>query len=139
LSGEGEEGWLAKQLDKIIEAAPRLSELKHPSSAAEVQDPPSKGADHSNFTDPLATHIKGKGGESKQVVRFLATADWLRLRGAKTLTAGAVAKALSENHQKKLANAPDCLNKNVTKGFCEKSGEGFFITPQGLKELGHQA
>jgi hypothetical protein len=30
-SGEGEEDWLAKQLDKILTAAPTLSELHAPS------------------------------------------------------------------------------------------------------------
>jgi hypothetical protein len=54
----------------------------------------------------------------------------------KELTTSAVAKALKENHQKRLANASDCLNQNTKKGFCEKSGKGFFITPEGLTHLG---
>jgi hypothetical protein len=46
--------------------------------------------------------------------------------------------ALAKNHQKRLANAADCLNKNVAKGYCEKTADGFFITPDGLKHLGSE-
>lgn len=67
----------------------------------------------------LAAYIKSKKGEQSQMTRFLATAFWLSNRSNDPLTATAVAKALSGNHQKKLANPADCLNKNVSKGFCE--------------------
>lgn len=138
-AGEGEEVWLAKQLDKILAAAPTLSELHAPSPTPETPSAAAgQNAQGGSFAVPLANHVKTKGGESNQVRRFLAAADWLRLRGSKNLTAGGVAKALSDNQQKKLGNAADCLNKNVSKGFCEKSGDGFYITPHGLKELGHQ-
>jgi hypothetical protein len=88
-------------------------------------------------TATLASYVRQKGGSENQVDRFLATADWLRQRG-KQLTTAAVTKALRDHHQKKLANPADCLNKNVSKGFCEKSGDGFFITPDGLQKLGHK-
>jgi hypothetical protein len=51
----------------------------------------------------------------------------------------AVSKALSDNHQKRLGNAAECLNQNISKGFCEKQGGGFYITPEGLKDLGYTA
>jgi hypothetical protein len=140
-SGEGDEAWVAAQLDKVLAAAPTLS------TSAKHQEPAGSGAmggsgatvsnADSSFTSPLAKHIKEKGGESKQVKRFLATADWLRRRGTAELTTAAVSKALSANHQKGLANAADCLNQNIAKGFCEKTGSGFFITPDGLKDLGY--
>lgn len=88
-------------------------------------------------TASLASHIKSKAAEKNQTLRFLATADWLRLRGMETLTTAAVAKALLDNHQSRLGNPADCLNKNVAKGCCEKVNGGFYITPEGLKELGH--
>jgi len=69
------------------------------------------------------------------VKRFLATADWIRLRGESELTTSKVSKALLDNHQKRLGNPADCLNQNVRKGHCEKKGDGFFITPEGFKEL----
>ena len=78
-----------------------------------------------------------QGGESKQVNRFLSTADWLRRRGNENLTTAAVTKALRDQKQKRLTNPSDCLNNNVSKGYCEKGGGGFFITPDGLTKLGH--
>jgi hypothetical protein len=135
-SGEGEEEWLAKQLDKILTAAPSLSELHAPSVTPEAQMS-AEGAAGAAI-EPLANYIKAKGAESNQTKRFLATVDWLRMRGTTPLTSKAVVKALADNHQKKLTNAANCLNQNVSKGFCEKGGGGFFITPQGLRELGHQ-
>jgi hypothetical protein len=136
-SGEGEEDWLAKQLDKILTAAPTLSELHAPSVTPETQTP-AEGTGGVVKIEPLANYIKAKGGEGNQTKRFLATADWLRMRGITPLTSKAVTKALLDNHQKKLTNPANCLNQNVSKGFCEKRDNGFFITPPGLTELGHQ-
>ena len=84
----------------------------------------------------LAAFIKAKKGEKNQITRFLATASWLSGRSADPITASAVAKALSDNHQKRLANPADALNKNVSKGHAEKRKDGsFFITPEGLEAL----
>lgn len=137
-SGSGESDWLAQQLDKVLEAAPRLGSVQSASTEGAT------GGGSSTLSSPptsetLASYIKSKGGESSQVVRFLATADWLKRRGATALTTAAVTKALSDNQQKRLGNPADCLNKNVAKGYCEKSGDGFYVTPEGLKSLGHTA
>lgn len=137
-SGTGSEDWLSKQLDKVIAAAPSLSELKLQPKASAAAAAPAGGED-APFTDSLASHIKAKGGDTNQMKRFMATADWLRRKGSATLTTAAITKALTENHQKKLANPADCLGKNVTKGFCEKSSGGFYITPDGLKDLGYSS
>ena len=138
-AGEGTEDWLTGQLEKFLEAVPALAGVKV--ANAQAQEADSSGGDaaatEATFTDSLAAHIKAKGGDTVQVTRFLATADWLRRRGAKALTTAAVSKALQENHQKKRRNPSDCLNLNVTKGSCEKTKDGFFITPSGLKELGY--
>jgi hypothetical protein len=72
------------------------------------------------------------------VLRFLVTADWLRLKGATPLNTKAVTEALRNNNQSRLGNAPDVLNKNAAKGHIEKDGKNFFITPEGLISLGHQ-
>jgi hypothetical protein len=88
------------------------------------------------FSASLASYLKAKGGETKQVQRFLATAGWLSRRGEEKLTSPAVAKALAENHQKRLGNPADCLNKNCSKGLCEQQKDHFFITPEGWKALG---
>lgn len=137
-SGEGDQAWLAEQLDKVLKAAPDLARIPA-KLAGNVQ--PATGTtvtDHSQFTTSLAAYIKEKGGETNQVDRFLITADWLRRRGATNLATATVSKALTDNHQKRLANPADCLNKNVSKGLCEKSDTGFYITPEGLKKLGHE-
>ncbi|MCK1283736.1 hypothetical protein IVB41_07255 [Bradyrhizobium sp. 44] len=84
----------------------------------------------------LASHIKAKKGDKNQNNRFLATAHWLSGRDDSPLTAKAVAGALSDHNQKRLANPPDALNQNVRKGYCEKRKDGsFFITPEGLEAL----
>ena len=37
---------------------------------------------------------------------------------------------------KKLSNPSDSLNSNVGKGYCEKDGKHFFVTPEGRQSLG---
>lgn len=136
-SAEGEQTWLAEQLDKVLKSAPELARIHPPATSRDAASTTS--ATDKGFKETLAAYIKAKGGEDNQVKRFLATADWLRLRGEQNLTTSAVTKALKENHQKRLANAADCLNQNVSKGYCEKVDGGFYITPDGLKSLGHPA
>jgi hypothetical protein len=89
-----------------------------------------------NPVGSLASHIKLYGAENNQVRRFLVTADWICRRGNKLTRPNDVVVALRENQQAKLANASECLNKNVGKGHCEKTTDGFFVTPEGLKQLG---
>lgn len=122
--------WVAEKLD-----VPTISASKLPSAGggAEKGDG-AEGQGREKFETSLGSHIRTKCKDGSQVLRFLVTADWLRRRG-QSLTSGAVAKALVDNQQSRLANPADCLNKNVAKGFCEKTKEGFFITPEGLKEL----
>jgi hypothetical protein len=143
-SGEGEETWLAEQIDKIIDAATTLSSVAALDEDADSDDEQANGVvepgappNNPAFQVSLVSHIRAKKGESNQLQRFLVTADWLRQRGSSALTTGNVAKALLDNQQKRLANPADCLNKNVGKGFCEKTKTGFFITPEGLKHLGY--
>lgn len=134
-SGEGDQGWLAAQLDKVLKAAPEIADARRvPDDVA-----PRGGAkrDSVDSKTTLAAYIREKKGETNQIERFLITADWLLLRGATQLKTAAVSKALKDNQQKRLANAADCLNKNVTKGYCEKADGGFFITPDGRKHLGY--
>jgi len=84
----------------------------------------------------LASYLKEKAPDKNQTRRFLATADWLRLKGENNLKTSAISKALHDNQQKRLANASESLNRNVSQGFCEKtSGGGFFITQEGIEAL----
>ena len=98
----------------------------------------SGGPTAAKFTKSLATYLSEKQAHSNQTLRFLVTADWLRLRGVTPLTTKAVAEALRNNNQARLGNAPDTLNKNAAKGLVEKDGKTFFITPEGLASLGHE-
>lgn len=137
---EGEQEWLAEQLRKVMAAAapaiasPSVGFGVDESSGGKItQSKPGSVAAVS-----LAAYLRSAGGESKQVQRFLATAGWLHRRGSKNLTTAMVSSALSENHQKRLGNPADCLNQNVSKGYCEKQKDGFFITSEGWKALGEE-
>lgn len=134
-SAEGEQEWLATQLAKVIEAAtPVMSQ----SESGDRQPKPGSEAERpqAGAIGSLSSYLKAKGGELKQVQRFLATAAWLSQRGTQSLTTSAVSAALAENHQKRLGNPADCLNQNCSKGNCEKTKDGFFITPEGWHALG---
>jgi hypothetical protein len=134
-TAEGDQDWLSEQLSKVMQAAsPAIA-------GGENNDGPAAGkagsmASSSASVGSLASYLKATGAESKQVQRFLATAGWLSRRGNANLTTAAVAAALAEHHQKRLGNPADCLNQNVSKGYCEKQRDNFFITPEGWSALG---
>lgn len=134
-AAEGDQDWLSEQLSKVMTAASSAITQSEATVAASAQTEPSLSA---STIGSLASYLKAKGGESKQVQRFLAAAGWLSRRGTTNLTTAAVSAALAENHQKRLGNPADCLNQNVSKGYCEKQKDGFFITPEGWKALGHE-
>jgi hypothetical protein len=136
-SAESEnEVWISAQLDKVLGAAEILSQ--HPTNAQANSKSSSQGDGGEPLNVTLATYLKSQNADSNQVRRFLATADWLRRKGHDKINTAMVSKALSDNQQKRLGNPADSLNKNVAKGHCEKNGDEFFITPEGLKTLGHE-
>lgn len=132
---EGAEAFLNKKLPELVK---QLSGLAESVPAAKGG---SGGADMgraSRVGDPgtLASFLKSKNVGSSGVKRFLATAEWLHLRGAKQLKTGDVTQALRDNHQGRIGNPADCLNKNVSKGHCEKVGREFYVTDEGRSSLG---
>lgn len=134
-SGEGPQDWLEKQLDKILQSAPDLLNL------AQVAPPEKESSAHKHHPKPangatLASFLTAKSATTNQVKKFLATAEWLHTKGQQKLASKDVAKTLSTGQQKRLANPADCLNKNVAKGFCEKDGNEFYVTPEGRASLG---
>ena len=142
-SGEGEEKWLAAQLDKVLENAADLLAVTTSETEGEDEgdvenggDDPAPSGSSNGKSMPLAKYLQSCGATSNQIKRFLATAEWLTLRGTSKPTTREVSKALKDNHQPKLSNPADCLNKNVAKGHCEKDGKQFFVTPDGRKTLG---
>ena len=144
-SAEGDQAWLSEQLAKVIEAAAVVPAAKGGGGdggggGGSGSGEAAAAVDGENeieelFKGSLASCLKATGGESKQVQRFLATAGWLFKRSQTQLTPTVVAKALTDHHQKKLANPADCLNQNCAKGYCEKTKDGFYITPEGWAAL----
>lgn len=137
-SGEGNQDWLASQLDKILEKIPEL--LKIELAAPETPKPNEQGG---KVTTPkggkgstLATWLKDKSATSNQTRKFLAAAAYLQMNGKERVTTSEVTDSLKSNNQGKLTNASDCLNQNVGKGYCEKDGKSFYVTPEGFKEIG---
>jgi hypothetical protein len=127
---EGEDGFLEKKLPEII------SQLSRIAWQAPTQTPKISEAPVTDDSITLPAFLKAKQVGGNQVQRFLATAEWLHLRGRKMLKTADVSKALRDNHQSRLGNPADCLNKNVAKGHCEKTGSEFFVTDEGRALLG---
>ncbi len=132
---EGSEGWVSEELERF------LTEL--PKSAA--FNPAASGNGHRGSTDvvpedkasiTLPTQLQQTASTANQIRKFLATAVWLQDRnnGLDVKTAD-VTKALRDSRQNSLTNAAECLNKNVGKGFCEKTASGFFVTSEGKASL----
>ena len=133
--GEGEQEWVTSQLDKVLAEAHKFSKLgEQIETTGQTPKPPAGGKGGQAST--LASFLSSKNATTKQVAKFLATAGWIHLKGKQRMSASDVAKALKDSHQGRLGNPADCLNQNVGKGFCEKDGGEFFITAEGLAELG---
>ncbi|MBW1939435.1 MAG: hypothetical protein JRI67_11880 [Deltaproteobacteria bacterium] len=136
-SGQGQQEWVAKQLDKILSKAEDLITLSTPppEQPSDSTQPKPMGKDTAIAGKTLPSFLSDKNATRSQVKKFLATAVWLEAKGNKRLTTGDVTKALKDSNQSRLSNPSDCLNKNVTKGFCEKDGREFFVTQEGKKSL----
>jgi hypothetical protein len=136
-SGEGEQDWVAKQLDKILAQAEKLLSLAPAPGEGGGDDAGHKpmGKDPTIADKTLPAFLQEKSATTKQVKKFLATAVWLEAKGHGRLTTGDVAKALNDAHQKRLGNPAECLNQNVSKGYCEKDNKQFFVTDEGKRSL----
>lgn len=140
-SGQGEQDWVAKQLDKVLAQAEKLIQLAPPADTDTDTDTKGDGHHKPMGKDPsiakktLPVFLNEKGAAKSQVKRFLATAIWLEAKGKNRLQTSEVVAALKAANQARLGNASDSLNKNVTKGFCEKDGDQFFVTDDGKNSL----
>jgi len=140
--GEGEQTWVAEQLDKIMEKAPELTKMipkkKKVSQSDTTAEHQSEGESASDTTIPqktLPSFLSDKKAKSNQTIKFLATAIWLHTKGNKRLKTGDVASALSNANQTRLSNPSNCLASNIKKGFIEKEGSEFFVTDDGKASL----
>jgi hypothetical protein len=136
-SGEGDQDWVAKQLDKIIAQAEKLIQLAPPVDENTQNDDEHKPmkSDSAIAKKTLPAFLSEKAATTKQVKKFLATSVWLEAKGQKRLQTKDVTGALSAANQSRLGNPADCLNQNVSKGYCEKDGNKFFVTDEGKKSL----
>ncbi len=136
--GEGEAKWVTEQLDKILAKVPELMKIaprkSQPKGGGEQVSPPME-KDSKIASKTLAAFLKEKKVGENQRKKFLATAIWLEASGKESISTGEVTKALKESRQKKLGNPSDLLNKNISKGFCEKEGKQFFVTQEGKASL----
>jgi hypothetical protein len=135
-SGEGEETWVSDQLDKILEKAPDLIKMvpeTQPISrpAATVSEHVSKLSHVTISSQTLPNFFRAKDVPKSGFKKFLATAVWLHAKGIDRLSIRDVTKALRDSNQTRLSNPSDSLSANITKGFIEKDGTQFFVTPEG--------
>jgi hypothetical protein len=132
-SASGDQQWVSDQLDKFFENASKLASIRPESEDGAEDDRRASGkSDTATPKKTLATHLKEKGATSNQIKKFLQTAIWLgKTKGKDRLTTREVSDALKAAHQSRLGNPADCLNQNVTKGYCEKDGKEFFVTEEG--------
>ena len=130
---EGSDEFLKKELLHLIKelAVVRPAEFSGSGSGK------SKGGtgDGGSRKEPgsLANFLKSRG--KPQVMKFLATAEWLHLKGAKRLETSDVTKALKSASQTRLTNASVCLSENVKNGHCEKDGNKFYVTTEGKEKV----
>lgn len=136
-SGEGDQEWVSKQLDKILAKAHELVNLAPPPAAEEAKGEHHKpmGADAGIAKKTLPAFLSEKGTGKNQIKKFLVTAIWLEAKGKARLSTGDVSKALKDANQSKLSNPSECLNQNISKGHCEKDGKEFFVTAEGKASL----
>ena len=132
-SGEGDQDWLAKQLDKILEKAPKLAVIEPSLGGGTSHNP--MAPDPTIAGKTLAAFLKEKSATKNQVKKFLAAAVWLEAKGKQRMTTADVTAALKDSSQSRLGNPSDCLNHNVGKGHCEKDGKDFYVTDEGKASL----
>lgn len=136
-TGEAEQEWLAKQLDKILSQAEKLIKIA-PIPPAHGSDADAGGQDANDkaiASQTLAAFLKSKNANKNQNKKFLATAVWLQAKGATRLETKQVTKALRDASQPRIGNAADTLSQNIGKGYCEKDGNQFFVTDEGRQSL----
>jgi hypothetical protein len=135
-SGEGDQEWVAKQLDKILSKAEDLINLSPPPTELEDKEHHKPmGADAGIAKKTLPAFLTEKGAAKNQIKKFLATAVWLEAKGKARLSTGDISKALKDSNQSKLSNPSECLKQNISKGHCEKDGKEFFVTAEGKTAL----
>lgn|GEM_PF-900381 len=140
-SGEGDQDWLASQLDKILDKVPELLKIELTNTQVgnsnndDGASGNSSGINTIKLTN-LASFLREKNATTNQTKKFLATAAFLQQNGRQSMGTNDVTKTLEDGKQGKLTNPALCLINNVKKGYCEKKGKEFYVTPEGFTSLG---
>lgn len=132
---EGEESWIKSTYDKVFDDLEKLGSLNKRVVVSESVRGETATTNEIENTPALPIFLSQKNATKSQNQKFLATAVWLHSRGKNRLTVSDVTSALSQNNQGRLGNPSDVLSQNVGKGFCEKDGKEFFVTPEGKAAL----
>src|SRR5690349_6871689 len=107
-SGQGEQDWVSKQLDKIIAQAEKLIQLA-PADTSDDDDDDRRSrtpmkSDSAIAKRTLPAFLAEKGATTNHVKKFLATAVWLEAKGKSRLQTKDIAEALRTANQSKLTN-----------------------------------
>jgi len=125
---EGPEAFLNKKLPELISQLREVAdEVPEDTEVASPVNPKNVGT--------LASFLKKTSVGTNATKRFLATSEWLNLKGKKELQTSDITTALRENQQTRLGNAAQCLNNNVNSGYCEKHQKNFYVTDEGRASL----
>jgi hypothetical protein len=136
--GEGTEEWLSGEFEKLLSylSSSRSIEDEEAGSSDLEEAPTQQVAGNPEITAALGKYLQDKNATTNQVRKFLATALWLHDRGGvKEIATADVTKALRDNHQSRIQNAAKELGRNIAKGYCERTANGFFVTPEGKVSL----
>ena len=143
--GEGEQEWLSKQLDNILNKIPELINYNVPdnkeknetkSTIEKVENEENISPSSTNrITETLATFLRNKKATDNQRRKFLATAVYLQLNGKDNLVTKDITDALKKAKQTKLSNPAHQLSQNIKQGLCEKHGKSFYVTPEGISKI----
>jgi hypothetical protein len=131
-TAEGSPDWVDKKYQEFLV---QMGELQKNLPMIEAPAVEGRKADVDPPNVPLAIFLKQKNVGANQVSRFLAAAIWLKRQGKSNVKTGEVVKALADAQQQRLGNPSDILNQNVKKGFCVKTGDAFYVTPEGEASL----
>jgi len=137
-SGEGDQDWLSRQLDKVLEQAAGILVFE-PKESSPPQEPHEADFSHSAniSSQSLVSFLRSRNALTVQVEKFLATAAWVEAAERKgRLKTSEINSALTKANQVKISNLAEKLNKNIESGYCEKDGSEFYVTNKGKIHLG---
>ena len=149
--GEGEQDWVTEQLEKMLERIPALTKQNNAinSNAKSIISESSLDSEQitANYTpsqpstspkaipENLSTFLRKNDCVDKQRRKFLGAAVWLQLNGKTIIKTKEVTDELKIARQIKITNPSHQLNQNINQGFCQKEGNGFYVTPEGVDNV----